>query len=101
MIHSIIQRIKQSATEQNLTQVDLEQASGISQSYISSLFSGKDDNPTLATLERLSNATGLELVVVERGANSRTTFHVHHYQEIVIKVSPRAEECVIQLESVE
>ena len=51
-------------TAQNLTQFDLQQLSGVQQAEISRIERGAG-NPTLGTVEKLTNALGGRLAIVE------------------------------------
>ena len=53
--------IKQARTAAGLTQMELSALAKVSQTYISSLEAGRQDNPSLAIARRLEKALGCDL----------------------------------------
>ncbi len=57
----IILRLKELRLSKNITQIRIAKDSGLSQSYINELESGKKTNPTIQTLEKLAKALGVSI----------------------------------------
>lgn len=67
-LDQIVQQLKERRVSLNVTQEMLSDVSGVSLRALKQLESGKG-NPTLATLNRLCEALGLELGLKLRGKN--------------------------------
>lgn len=66
--YPVIAVLKVRMRNSGVTQRELSDRTGIHQSSISDILSGVNSNPTLATLEKLSEALGLGVAIVdERG----------------------------------
>ena len=57
----IILRLKELRLSKNITQIRIAKDSGLSQSYINELETGKKTNPTIQTLEKLAKALGVSI----------------------------------------
>ena len=54
-------RLKELRLSKNITQIRIAKDSGLSQSYINELETGKKTNPTIQTLEKLAKALGVSI----------------------------------------
>lgn len=57
----MILRLKELRLSKNITQIKIAKDSGLSQSYINELETGKKNNPTIQTLEKLAKALGVSV----------------------------------------
>ena len=62
-LSATIAALKASREAQGLTLADVSAASGMSVPALSSLETGRNDNPTLRTLQRYASAIGRRLVI--------------------------------------
>lgn len=85
--HVVIGAIRYRATRRGLTQRKLEEMTGIKQSSISDIFSGENDNPTLATLDRLAAAVGLSIAAVDEHAKQVTPLCEHCEHPLLVPAS--------------
>lgn len=63
--HEIVDQLRSAAEEKNLTQIELEQRTGVLQTNISRIFQ-KKYVPKISTLLTLAEAIGVEIKVIEK-----------------------------------